>query len=53
MNLPNKLTVFRMLLIPVFMVVLAFNPDWGTWSVLGTQLPVSHFVAAIILLLHR
>ena len=48
MNLPNKLTVFRMLLIPVFMVVLAFNPDWGTWSVLGTQLPVSHFVAAII-----
>ncbi|RRG17913.1 CDP-diacylglycerol--glycerol-3-phosphate 3-phosphatidyltransferase [Weissella viridescens] len=48
MNLPNKLTVFRILLIPVFMLILAFNPDWGTWLVLGVQLPVSHFVAAVI-----
>ncbi|WP_114571552.1 CDP-diacylglycerol--glycerol-3-phosphate 3-phosphatidyltransferase [Exiguobacterium flavidum] len=48
MNLPNKLTVLRMLLIPIFVAVLAFDPDWGTWDVLGAELPVSHFVAAMI-----
>ncbi|OJF03493.1 CDP-diacylglycerol--glycerol-3-phosphate 3-phosphatidyltransferase [Weissella confusa] len=48
MNLPNKLTVFRMILIPVFMLVLALPLDWGTFQVAGAVLPVTHLVAAII-----
>ena len=48
MNLPNKLTVFRMILIPVFMLVLSLSPDWGTLTVGGATLPVTHLVAAII-----
>ncbi|WP_134643841.1 CDP-diacylglycerol--glycerol-3-phosphate 3-phosphatidyltransferase [Weissella cibaria] len=48
MNLPNKLTLFRMILIPVFMLVLALPLDWGTLQVSGAQLPVTHLVAAII-----
>lgn len=48
MNLPNKLTVFRMILIPVFMLVLALPLDWGTLQVAGAVLPVTHLVAAII-----
>ncbi|WP_195307618.1 CDP-diacylglycerol--glycerol-3-phosphate 3-phosphatidyltransferase [Weissella confusa] len=48
MNLPNKLTVFRMILIPVFMLVLALPLDWGTLQVAGEVLPVTHLVAAII-----
>lgn len=48
MNLPNKLTVFRMILIPVFMLVLALPLDWGTLQVAGAQLLVTHLVAAII-----
>ncbi|AFS70137.1 MULTISPECIES: CDP-diacylglycerol--glycerol-3-phosphate 3-phosphatidyltransferase [Exiguobacterium] len=48
MNLPNQLTVLRVLLIPVFVAVLAINPDWGQWDVLGAELPVAHFVAAMI-----
>ena len=48
MNLPNKLTVFRMILIPVLMLVLALPLDWGTLQVAGAQLPVTHLVAAII-----
>lgn len=48
MNLPNKLTVFRMILIPVFMLVLSLSPDWGTLAVGGATLPVTHLVAAII-----
>ena len=50
MNLPNQLTVLRVLLIPVFVIVLAIDPNWGQWDVLGAELPVSHFVAAIIFL---
>lgn len=48
MNLPNKLTVFRMIWIPVFMLVLALPLDWGTLQVAGAVLPVTHLVAAII-----
>ena len=48
MNLPNQLTVFRMILIPLFMLVLSISPDWGVLSFGGTTLPVAHLVAAII-----
>jgi CDP-diacylglycerol--glycerol-3-phosphate 3-phosphatidyltransferase len=51
MNLPNKLTVFRIILIPVFMVLLAVPMDWGTWHVAGATLPVTHFVAALVFIL--
>lgn len=48
MNLPNQLTVFRMILIPLFMLVLSISPDWGVLAFGGTTLPVTHLVAAII-----
>lgn len=48
MNLPNQLTVFRMILIPVFMLVLSISPDWGVLAFGDTTLPVTHLVAAII-----
>lgn len=48
MNLPNKLTVFRMILIPVFILILALPLDWGTLQVAGAVLPVTHLVTAII-----
>lgn len=51
MNLPNKLTVFRIILIPVFMLVLAINWSWGVFHVGGATLPVSHLVAAIIFII--
>ncbi len=46
MNLPNKLTVIRICLIPVFILVLVLPIDWGTLG--QTQLEVTHLVAAII-----
>ncbi|CAM2935146.1 CDP-diacylglycerol--glycerol-3-phosphate 3-phosphatidyltransferase [Dellaglioa algida] len=48
MNLPNKLTVVRIILIPIFMLVLLLPLDWGmvTWA--GTQIEVTHLVGAII-----
>lgn len=48
MNLPNKLTVLRIFLIPVFIIVAIVPMDWGTIHAFETDLPVTQLVAAII-----
>ena len=49
MNLPNKLTVIRILLIPLFMLVLLLPLDWGSIMVAGTSIPVTPFIGAVFL----
>ncbi|EIT85149.1 CDP-diacylglycerol--glycerol-3-phosphate 3-phosphatidyltransferase [Fictibacillus macauensis ZFHKF-1] len=51
MNLPNKITISRILLIPVFMIVLLAPFHWGTVHILGASLPVTQLVAAIIFII--
>lgn len=51
MNLPNKITLSRIFLIPVFIIILSISMDWGTWNIGTTDLPVTHFVAGIIFLI--
>lgn len=48
MNLPNKLTVIRICMIPLFLVVVSINWGWGTLTFAGDQLAVSQLIAAII-----
>ncbi len=49
MNLPNKLTVLRILMIPIFILILAMpSLNWGTLSIGSVNLSVTHLVAAII-----
>ncbi|MGM0126265.1 CDP-diacylglycerol-glycerol-3-phosphate 3-phosphatidyltransferase [Enterococcus sp. AZ194] len=48
MNLPNKLTVLRIFMIPVFILILVLNLDWGSLTVGDVSLSVTHLVAAII-----
>lgn len=48
MNLPNKLTVFRIILIPVFIFVLTIPYDWGTVTTMNVVVPVNWIVAAIV-----
>lgn len=48
MNLPNKLTVLRILMIPIFIVVVTVPMDWGTWTVANTSLEITQLVGAII-----
>ncbi|MBM4763896.1 CDP-diacylglycerol--glycerol-3-phosphate 3-phosphatidyltransferase [Bacillus sp. B15-48] len=48
MNIPNKITMFRILLIPVFLVIMLARFDWGEIAILGTVMPVTHFVGALI-----
>ena len=50
MNLPNKLTVLRLIAIPFFLLLLVLPPDWGTISFAGATVPVTQLVAAIIFL---
>lgn len=51
MNLPNKITISRILLIPLFMVVMLVPFNWGDLALLGVELPVTHFVGALIFIL--
>jgi CDP-diacylglycerol--glycerol-3-phosphate 3-phosphatidyltransferase len=50
-NLPNKITLSRVLLIPVFMIVLLGGLDWGMIAYRGEELPVTHLAAALIFIL--
>ncbi|KZZ82778.1 MULTISPECIES: CDP-diacylglycerol--glycerol-3-phosphate 3-phosphatidyltransferase [Bacillaceae] len=51
MNLPNKITVSRILLIPVFMFIMLYPFDWGMVSILGTEMPASQFTGALLFIL--
>lgn len=47
-NLPNKITVLRVCLIPIFVIIMVAPFDWGTINLLSAEMPVTHFVAALI-----
>lgn len=51
MNLPNKITLSRIFLIPIFIIILSIPLDWGEWSIGTATLPITHFVAGIIFLI--
>src|SRR5690625_809549 len=51
MNIPNKITLSRICLIPVFILILSIPLDWGEWVIGTTTLPVVHFTAAVIFLI--
>src|SRR5690625_7896915 len=48
MNVPNKITLSRILLIPIFIIILSIPFDWGVWSIGEETLPLTHFIAALI-----
>ena len=48
MNLPNKLTFLRLLLIPFFILLTAISFEWGTVELLGSQIDIAVLIAALI-----
>lgn len=48
MNIPNQITISRILLIPVFMVFMLVDFDWGTITLFGATMPVNHFIGGLI-----
>ncbi|TFJ94725.1 CDP-diacylglycerol--glycerol-3-phosphate 3-phosphatidyltransferase [Lentibacillus salicampi] len=51
MNIPNKMTLSRICLIPIFIILLAVPFNWGEWSTGETVLPVAHFIAALLFII--
>ncbi|PRO65172.1 CDP-diacylglycerol--glycerol-3-phosphate 3-phosphatidyltransferase [Alkalicoccus urumqiensis] len=48
MNIPNRITISRIFMIPLFMVFLLIPFNWGELQLLGAGIPVSHFAAAVV-----
>ncbi|MGD7043750.1 CDP-diacylglycerol--glycerol-3-phosphate 3-phosphatidyltransferase [Jeotgalibacillus proteolyticus] len=48
MNIPNKITISRILLIPLFMIIMLVDLNWGTLQLLGAEVPVHHFIGGMI-----
>lgn len=48
MNLPNKLTFLRLLLIPFFLILTVIPFDWGTVELLGSEINRAFLFATII-----
>ncbi|WP_226665585.1 CDP-diacylglycerol--glycerol-3-phosphate 3-phosphatidyltransferase [Metabacillus litoralis] len=51
MNLPNKITISRIFLIPVFMLVMLAPFEWGTLALGSETILVTHFVGALIFII--
>ncbi len=48
MNIPNKITVSRILLIPIFVVIMMFDFGWGNMTLFGAEMQVNYFVGGLI-----
>lgn len=52
MNLPNKITISRIILIPIFVVVMLLQIEkWGEITILGATMPVTHLIGALIFII--
>lgn len=51
MNVPNQISMFRIFLIPIFMVFMLVNFGWGEVSLLGATIPTGHLIGAIIFII--
>ncbi|MEN2464502.1 CDP-diacylglycerol--glycerol-3-phosphate 3-phosphatidyltransferase [Ornithinibacillus sp. FSL M8-0202] len=51
MNIPNRITLSRILLIPIFILLMSLPLNWGEWSIGDNTLPVSHFIAALLFII--
>ena len=50
MNLPNQLTIFRIILIPVFIILLAINVNLGDAVVLNKVISINKVLGTIVFL---
>ena len=48
MNLPNRLTMLRILMIPLFILLIEIPFNWGTWTIGSQSVSIQFAVAALI-----
>lgn len=51
MNLPNKITVSRIILIPIFMFLMLAPVDWGIVHAFGTEIASAHLAGALLFII--
>ncbi|BDH61214.1 CDP-diacylglycerol--glycerol-3-phosphate 3-phosphatidyltransferase [Lysinibacillus sp. PLM2] len=51
MNIPNKITVSRICLIPLFVIVMIMDFGWGDIMILGANMPLEHFIGGLIFII--
>lgn len=51
MNLPNKITISRIFLIPIFIILVSVPFGWGSFEMGDRELPVSHLLGAILFII--
>jgi CDP-diacylglycerol---glycerol-3-phosphate 3-phosphatidyltransferase len=51
MNIPNRITLSRIMLIPFFVILLAVPFEWGQFTIGKEVLPITHLVAAILFII--
>lgn len=51
LNLPNKITVSRILLIPIFMLFMLVDFNFGTVNLLNTDIQTSHLIGGLIFII--
>ncbi|AMX83971.1 CDP-diacylglycerol--glycerol-3-phosphate 3-phosphatidyltransferase [Geobacillus subterraneus] len=51
MNLPNKITIARIMLIPFFLIVMLVPFGWGSIQIGKTVLPIAHLIGALIFII--
>ncbi|MGP4059898.1 CDP-diacylglycerol--glycerol-3-phosphate 3-phosphatidyltransferase [Halobacillus sp. H74] len=51
MNLPNKITLSRIFLIPVFIILMSVPFNWGALEMGDRDLPVAHLAGALLFII--
>lgn len=51
MNIPNKITVSRIILIPIFILLFTIPATWGEIKIGSESLPVTHLIGGIIFII--
>lgn len=51
MNIPNRITLSRILLIPIFIILMTIDFDWGSWNIGTRDLPIVDFVAGLLFII--
>ncbi len=51
MNIPNQITVSRIIMIPIFVVIMLVDFGWKEFALLGVTLPLEHLIAATIFII--